>query len=242
MPEGPSLVILKEELAPFKGRRITAVNGYAKIDLTRLHNKTIKDIKSWGKHCLICFDTFFIRIHLLLFGKYLINDSKSVNPVLSLTCGKGVVNFYTASVVLVEGRAEGAYDWETDLMSDLWNPKKAEKALKQLPDEKVCDVLLDQEVFSGSGNIIKNEVLFRIKVHPETQVGNLPLKKLRELIKDARTYSLLFYKWKKANVLKRHWQIYKRKTCPRCNIPAEIKYMGKGKRLTCFCSNCQVKY
>ena len=30
----------------------------------------------------------------------------------------------------------------------------------------VCDALLDQTVFAGVGNIIKNEVLFRTGVHP----------------------------------------------------------------------------
>ncbi|HRO68823.1 MAG TPA: hypothetical protein PK951_00545 [Chitinophagaceae bacterium] len=41
----------------------------------------------------------------------------------------------------------------------------------------VCDALLDQEIFSGVGNIIKNEVLYRIRVHPESLIGDIPLKK-----------------------------------------------------------------
>ena len=37
-----------------------------------------------------------------------------------------------------------------------------------------ADALLDQDVFAGAGNIIKNEVLHRIRVHPESPVGRLP--------------------------------------------------------------------
>jgi formamidopyrimidine-DNA glycosylase len=33
-----------------------------------------------------------------------------------------------------------------------------------MPDELIWDALLDQNVFAGVGNIIKNEVLFRLRV------------------------------------------------------------------------------
>ena len=61
-------------------------------------------------------------------------------------------------------------------MNDDWDPKKAKKKLKAAPDMLACDALLDQNIFAGSGNIIKNEVLFRIFVHPASKVGNLPQK------------------------------------------------------------------
>jgi hypothetical protein len=50
-----------------------------------------------------------------------------------------------------------------------------------MPDALVCDALLDQNVFAGVGNIIKNEVLFRIRVHPLSKLGALPAHKLRAL-------------------------------------------------------------
>lgn len=53
----------------------------------------------------------------------------------------------------------------------------------------VCDALLDQQIFSGVGNIIKNKVLFRIRVHPESVVTKLPPSKLNELVKEAKVYS-----------------------------------------------------
>ncbi len=60
-------------------------------------------------------------------------------------------------------------------------------------------------VFAGVGNIIKNEVLFRIRVHPLSKIGKLPPRKLSELIKQARQYSFDFLEWKKAFVLRKHW-------------------------------------
>jgi endonuclease VIII len=101
---------------------------------------------------------------------------------------------------------------------------------------------LDQEIFAGVGNIIKNEVLFRISVHPETQVGALPPRKLTELINEAREYSFDFYRWKKAFELKKHWLIYTKRTCPRCKIPVLKRHTGKNPRRSFFCENCQTLY
>jgi endonuclease-8 len=80
--------------------------------------------------------------------------------------------------------------------------QKAEKKLKSHPDMMVCDALMDQDIFSGVGNIIKNEVLFRIGVQPESLLGNLPKKKLNELIAEARNYSFDFLRWKREFTLK----------------------------------------
>ncbi len=70
-------------------------------------------------------------------------------------------------------------------------------------------------VFPGVGNIIKNEVLHRTRVHPESRIGALPSRKLGELIRQAREYSFDFYEWKKAFVLRKHYQVHTRTTCPR---------------------------
>lgn len=242
MPEGPSIFILREALQPYSGKKVLSASGSSKIDFTQLENKKILSFKSWGKHFLICFKGFYIRIHLLMFGSYAINERKDRVPRLSLSFSKGEVNFYTCSVKLIEADVEEDYDWEVDVMSDEWNAKKADQSLKSFSKEKACDVLLDQSIFSGVGNIIKNEVLFLARIHPESLVAALPVKKRKELIKAARDYSFDFYKWKKAFVLRKHWQIYKKKICPRCNIPVKTAYLGKNKRLTCYCNNCQELY
>jgi endonuclease-8 len=105
-----------------------------------------------------------------------------------------------------------------------------------------CDALLDQNIFAGCGNIIKNEVLFRIRVHPESRLGKLPTKQLNALIKEARKYSFDFLQWKKQYVLKKHWLAHTKKTCARCKIPLIKKHLGKTNRRSFFCNKCQVIY
>ncbi|HEY6159893.1 MAG TPA: DNA-formamidopyrimidine glycosylase family protein [Bacteroidia bacterium] len=242
MPEGPSIVILREETASFAGKRVLEVSGNAKIPLERLKGKTIRSFRSWGKHFLICFDKFYLRVHFLLFGSYRINERRTFPPRMSLLFSNGELNFYNCSIKFLEGDPDDTYDWSVDVMSDEWDPRKAKKKLLEKKEGNVSDILLDQEIFSGSGNIIKNEILFRIRVHPLSTIGSLPLKKRNELVKEARNYSFDFYEWKKVFQLRKHWQVYKQKMCPRCDLPLCRTYLGKTSRLTFYCPGCQVYY
>lgn len=242
MPEGPSIVILKEAVQLFKGQKVISATGNTKINKRRLAGQKIIDFKTWGKHFLICFPKFSIRIHLMLFGSYRVNEEREAAPRLSMKFKTGKLNFYACSVLEIDEVLDSVYDWTADVMSDGWNPKKAKLKLKALPDLLVCDALMDQQIFAGVGNIIKNEVLFRIFVHPKSRVGDLPVKQLNLLIREARNYSFDFLEWKKKYVLKKHWLAYAKKKCPRCRIPLVKEYLGKTKRRTFFCNNCQILY
>ncbi|MDB5284982.1 MAG: glycosylase/AP lyase, DNA-binding [Bacteroidota bacterium] len=240
MPEGPSIVILREECMLFKGKRILKVSGNSKIGIERLAGQKVVDFKSWGKQLLICFKGFTVRIHLLMFGSYRINERKDAQPRLSLQFKNGELNFYTCSVKFIEEDLDSVYDWEVDTMSDEWNLKKVLGKLKEKKNNMLCDVLLDQEIFAGSGNIVKNEVLFRLRLHPETLVAALTAKKLKQLALETRQYCFDFYEWKKKFELKKHWQVYKQKNCPNCGLRLTLKHLGKHKRRTFFCEHCQV--
>jgi len=243
MPEGPSIVILKEAVQEFKGKKIKEASGNVKtFDPAILKGKKVLDFKSWGKHFLICFDDINIRVHFLMFGSYTVNAVKDRAPRLHLRFTKGEINFYSCAIRLVEGELDDVYDWTSDVMNDDWDPKQALKKLKAIPDTLVCDALLDQNIFAGVGNIIKNEVLFRIKVHPESLVGKLPPKKLKELVAEAVNYSYDFLHWKKEYTLRAHWLAHNKGTCPRDNIPFTRKYLGKTNRRSFFCTKCQKLY
>jgi len=242
MPEGPSLIIAKEEMQPFIGKKIAAVEGNSKIGIERLLNKKILDIKTWGKHLLILFDDFSIRIHFLMFGTYYVNSKKDAAPRLSLKFPKGELNLYSCAIKMIEEPLDDLYDWKADVLSNQWDAKAARKKLKLIPDTVVTDALLDQTIFSGVGNIIKNEVLYRIKVHPLSTVGALPPKKLTELINEAVNYSYDFLRWKKEYTLRKHWLAHTKKTCQRDENKITKEYLGKTNRRTFYCPACQKQY
>ncbi|MEO7988936.1 MAG: DNA-formamidopyrimidine glycosylase family protein [Chryseolinea sp.] len=245
MPEGPSIIILKEAVYSFAGQKVVKAEGNSrKVDFDRLTSARIIEFKSWGKHFLICFKGFTIRIHFLLFGSYRINEDKAdAAPRLSLKFSKGkTLNFYACSISILDQPLNEVYDWTNDVMNDQWDEKKALQKLKKKPDALACDVLLDQQIFSGVGNIIKNEVLFRIRVHPQSKIGKLPLLKRKLMVKEAVHYSFQFLEWKKEFALKKHWLAHTKKICPRDQHPIVKDYMGITNRRTFYCKQCQKLY
>lgn len=243
MPEGPSILLLKEAVEQFAGKKVLDIYGDSKIDKDIFLGKKIIAFRTWGKHFLICFDKITIRIHFLLFGSFTINEKKEGRSVrLGFRFRNGELNFYASAVKVIEGDITEAYDWSGDVMSDAWDEDLALLKLMTEKDEKACDVMLDQEIFSGVGNIIKNEVLYRIRLHPESVIKAIPERLLERMVKEARVYSFQFLEWKREFVLKKHWLAHTKKICKRCQLPIIKKYTGKRNRRSFFCSNCQKLY
>ncbi|WBV57896.1 endonuclease [Chryseobacterium daecheongense] len=244
MPEGPSILIMKENLQGFTGKKVTKAWGNAQFEKEPLVGKTLLEIRTFGKQTYLVFDTVSVRIHLLMFGSYEINEQTKPDKSLRLALAfkTGSMYFYTCSVKMVDSEFLSTIDWEADVMSDQWDPKKAEKKLKANPQMMVCDALMNQDIFSGVGNIIKNEVLFRIGVQPESLIGNLPPRKRKELIHEARNYSFEFLQWKKEFVLKKQWLVHTKSTCPKCGRKLIKKQTGLGKRRSFYCEKDQKLY
>jgi endonuclease-8 len=241
MPEGPSLVILRDEAERFVGRRIVRATGNSKIDMQRLEGKVV-DFRTWGKHFLIIVPGYTLRVHFLMFGSYTIDERKPREPRLRLLFAKGEINFYSCAIRPVDGDLDEVYDWSADVMSDDWDAAAARRKLRALPQTLVCDALLDQQIFSGVGNIIKNEVLFRVRVHPQSKVGALPAAKLAAMVREARQYSFDFLAWKREFVLRKHWLVHTKRTCPRCEGALTKAYLGTTNRRSFFCERCQKRY
>jgi endonuclease-8 len=211
MPAGPTLVILKEEVAPFVGKKVIGVAG--------------------------------IWIHFMLFGSDLINTrKKKIDPRLQLQFKTGELNFYTCSVKLIDEEINELFDWSTDVMSSEWDEQAALNRLLQNKDALICDALMDQQIFAGVGNIIKNEVLYNTGVHPLSKVSGIKRFKLQQLVREARNYAFEFLKWKKQGILQVKWKVHRQDTCPKHGTPLKIKTLGKTKRKTYYCEKCQTLY
>ena len=244
MPEGPIIVILKEEVDALHlvGKKVLRVSGTNTIEDDRIIGQQVKAIKTYGKNFLICFEDFTLRVHLMMFGTYSLNHRKQTKLQLSLQFENAELNFYTTSLKIIDEDLDTVYNWKSDIMSDLWDPKAAFKKILKKPKALVTDILLDQDIFTGAGNIIKNEVLYRIKVHPLSRVGALPAEKLKEMIKEVRNYSFDFLKWKKAKVLAKNFKIYEKDPDDDQQKGLVKEPLGKGKRITYYYPEEQIKY
>ncbi|HVF35840.1 MAG TPA: DNA-formamidopyrimidine glycosylase family protein, partial [Candidatus Saccharimonadia bacterium] len=231
------------DVAKFARRRVLAVEGNTRLDAQRLVGKTVRAFRSHGKHFLVELPGFALRVHFLLWGTYRIDERKPDKPIrLGLRFTNGELNLYSCSLRILEGALDEHYDWRSDVLADAWSPALARRKLKAMPDTHACDALLDQNVFAGVGNIIKNEVLVRIRVHPLSTIGALPPRKLGELIREARKYSFDFLRWKRAYVLRKHWLAHRKRTCPRCEVPLALAHLGRTARRAFYCESCQVRY
>lgn len=243
MPEGPSIIIYKGEMQHLVGRRVKEASGVSKtIEPARLKGKTLTDIRSYGKHLLLCFGKrLTLRVHFLMFGKWAFDQSRQSPIRLHLGFSKGdELNFYNCALRFIEEDLDEVYDWRTDILNETWDTALALKKIKEGPqDRMICDLLLDQNIFAGLGNIIKNEVLFRMKVHPESLVGDIPLRKQKAMIKDVVVYANLFLEWRKQGVLKKHWQAHRKSVCPRDGNKLIRRHTGKGERQSFYCEQCQ---
>jgi endonuclease-8 len=171
--EGPSIVILVEEAQKFIGQRVKECAGSSKvIDPKALCGQKLMDLKSWGKHFLLIFERQILKVHFLLFGSYRIDDSRpGLAPRLSLRFKSGEIFFYACSIRELTEPLSSLYDWKIDVMSPEWDEKRVVNKLAKEGDALLCDVLLDQEIFAGVANIIKNEVLFRLRLHPRVKLN-----------------------------------------------------------------------
>ena len=75
--------------------------------------------------------------------------------------------------------------------------KNAKAILKTKSDILICDALLEQDIFAGVGNIIKNELLYSVRVHHKSLVGKIPTAQINKLIDKTRIYSFLIFRMEK---------------------------------------------
>lgn len=247
--EGPSLSLAAEQLQPFTGRRIQRVTGNSKIGIERLAGLRVKEIFAWGKHLVFQFDTFALRVHFMLWGTFAAtvrgrsvtgDYRRSGPPRLVLEFPNGEITIWAASVRFVEDAdAKAAYDFAADVMSDDWDARAALAKVRTFPRAEIADVLLDQAIFAGVGNIIKNEVLFRTRVSPFAKVADISDRKLRAVVADARTFSFRFLELRRVFSLRKNLDAYRRSVCPRCGGKIERRVHGQRARRSFFCRKCQ---
>jgi endonuclease-8 len=135
--------------------------------------------------------------------------------------------------------AREEYDFTTDVLSDFWDPRAAIRKVRRHPGAQIADVLLDQSIFGGVGNIIKNEVLFRTRLNPFAKVSSLPPQALRRIVEDARVFSFRFLDLRREFALRKNLEIYGRSACSRCGGKVRRRVHGSRKRRSFFCLACQ---
>jgi len=229
----------------FKSRKIY-------VSKEEILNKKIKDSDSIGKNILIYIDSYIIRIHLMLYGSihiYNLDESllKPFNRVrLMITGYKKKLVVYNAPIVELDKADRLLKRLNSflgpDPLRDDWDEDEAIKRIRIYKDKKIGVVLLDQSVIAGIGNILRNEILFRAKVHPERFIYSLSDEEIKRIVRIAKELSDKFLKIKlKKGRIKPLLYVYNKfnKKCRICGKPIKFYIQDEIRRKTFVCENCQ---
>jgi len=129
--------------------------------------------------------------------------------------------------------------------------EKFRQALTKRRKGKVKQVLMDQTVIAGIGNIYSDETLWEAKIHPFKEIKELSDKELKRIYQALKKVLKEAIKAKGESIsdfrrttgerggFDRLRKVYRRegKPCPRCGV--KIKRIKIGGRSTYFCPSCQ---
>lgn len=108
----------------------------------------------------------------------------------------------------------------------------------------IAEVLLDQRVASGIGNVYKSELLHRCRVDPFVAVVEVPAPVCRRLLEDANRLLLHNLTTTRRTTVagpEGSLAVYgkARRPCPRCGTPIRMLRHGTLNRSTYWCPRCQ---
>jgi formamidopyrimidine-DNA glycosylase len=269
MPELPEVrtvaKTLKRELL---GKKITNIKIiYPKIitpeslDLTNLIGTTLTDIKTYGKYLLFYYDEYILVSHLRMEGKYNIKNIK--DPIVKHE--HIIFEFGDISLryndVRKFGRMTLIKTHDLSKIPDLKNvglePFEDNLTPEYLLDKfknknlPIKELLLDQSIMCGLGNIYVDEVLFASKINPLTKgkdITNQNAKDIKEnaikiLNKATECGGSTIRSYTSSLGVIGHYQDYlmvHKREHEKCKIcGTEIQRIKVGGRSTYFCSNCQ---
>jgi endonuclease-8 len=195
MPEGDTIHKLAAALAAeLTGAHVHAVHLRRQAD-PQLAGRHVLDVTSRGKHLLIRFDNgLVLRSHLGLYGawhRYAPGEpwrkpAHQASIVLSTGAGNYVC-FNAREAELARGASYRLNDKLGWLGPDLTREKPDGEALSTrvrallAPETALVDVLLDQRVASGIGNVYKCEILFLARQPPLQSLTDTPEEELASL-------------------------------------------------------------
>jgi endonuclease-8 len=111
------------------------------------------------------------------------------------------------------------------------------------PGTPVGEVLLDQRVACGIGNVFRAEVLWACELDPVTPMARLASPRRRELFEMAGRLLLANLRTPRRRTVPSGLAVYRRagRACPRCRGTVRVAPMGARARSVWWCPTCQTR-
>lgn len=274
MPEGDTIFKAARTLRrALVGRCVTRFETVlvqlARVDHEQpIAGRTVEQVAAVGKHLLITFSPdLVLRTHMRMNGTWHVyrpterwQAARRDMRILVETAEWVAVAFRVHDAELV---ARARLTRETpigslgpDLLATDFDAEEAVRRMRARKNEPMAEVLLDQRVVAGLGNVYKSEVLFMARVHPATPTGSLDDGELREVLTIARTVlldnvverpgpAMVTYRSRRRTTGRLHAEdrlwVYGRgeRPCRRCGHAIVREKRGDSARVTYWCPRCQ---
>lgn len=268
MPEGDTLFRTARTLDRAIGRQPITVFETQLAQLMSLPveggivGREVTRVESRGKHLLIwCGDDLALRSHLRMHGSWHVYRP---GERWRVRAGDVRVQIHTPEWVAL-GVALPEAEWLTarqvarhprltslgpDLLASDVDRATIAARMREQGSVPIAEVLLNQRVVAGIGNVFKSEILFACRIHPATRTGELTDAELKQIINVSVKYLC-------ANVAERGAPLGRMTTgrlnpdeplwvydraglpCFRCGAAIQSAATGPDARRTYWCAACQ---
>lgn len=274
MPEGDTVFRAAQTLHKFMAGHVVTRFESVYPALTRIADdhpilgRTIEAISARGKHLMIAFSgDLVLRTHLRMNGSWHIYPSGArwQRPagdmrVLVGTAEACAVGFNIPIAEFLSGRELERHAQlqalGPDLLRETFDRNEALGRMRARAADPIADVLLNQRVIAGIGNVFKSEILFLAGLDPLTPVSALAdadLERIADISREQLTANVMSRSQTLSRATGRRttrsldpneklW-VYSRggKPCRRCGAIIQSKKTGLDARLTYWCPSCQLR-
>jgi endonuclease-8 len=232
-----------------------------------LKGRTVESIEARGKHVLMRFSGgLILRTHMRMNGSWHIyrrgerwrRPKRDMRVVIATSQFEAVgFNIPVAEFIRADeiGRHQELRQLGPDLLAETFDPMQALGRMRERNAEPIGEVLLNQRVMAGVGNVYKSEVLFACRVNPFVPTASLDDATLLALAETARRFlqanvtgnlaSMTTYTGFRRTTRRDHpgerlWVYGRaRQPCRRCRTVIQVRATGTQARLTYWCPTCQ---
>jgi endonuclease-8 len=243
LPEGDTIRRTANALRPrLTGKPLTEVTPER---FRRLEGATVTAVEANGKHLLIRFDSgLVLHSHMRMTGAWHLyrpgeawrKPARMAKVVLANVDTVAVL--FSAPVVELLREREAARDLGhlgPDILASDLDLAEILRRARVSERQALGELLLDQRVAAGIGNIYKCESLWRLRLNPWQPAAELSDEELGKLYQEARSLLL-------AGVQGRFRPAIHGRTgrsCPRCLGRIACRNQGDPARFTYHCPTCQ---
>lgn len=271
MPEGDTLFRAARTLQrALAGRRVlhfeSVYPALTRVDTDApIAGRTVTEVTARGKHLLMAFSgDLVLHTHMRMHGSWHIykpgerwraaaRDLRirlDTDKFLALAFNVPVAEFLTPDAL---ARHERLQALGPDLTDPQFDRHEVRRRMATRAADPIHDVLLDQRVLAGIGNVLKSEVLFVARINPFTPADSLAddqferlmttsLRLMRLNTVDAdRTPHITGRRTTGSLNPQNKLFVYGRagKPCRVCGTAIELRKSGTDVRLIYWCPNCQ---